>query len=73
MFLCPKANSVPRGVFTSTEKWENLVPGYLLRRGQLVLLITSPEQVQKIREILGIELIVPNMHIKRMYVCTDLV
>ena len=73
MFLCPKANSVPRGVFTSTEKWENLVPGYLLRRGQLVLLITSPEQVQKIREILGIELIVPNMHIKRMDVCTDLV
>lgn len=50
-----------------------VVPGYLLRRGQLVLLITSPEQVQKIREILGIELIVPNMHIKRMYVCTDLV
>ena len=55
---------------------ENLVvvvTGYLLRRGRLVLLSTSTEQVEKMREILAFELIVPNMHIKRMYVCTDLV
>ena len=50
-----------------------VVTGYLLRRGRLVLLNTSPEQVEKMREILAFELIVPNMHIKRMYVCTGLV
>ena len=50
-----------------------VVTGYLLRRGRLVLLSTSPEQVEKMRETLVFELIVSNIHIKRMYMCTDLV
>ena len=39
----------------------------------IVLLSTSPEPVKKMRETLVFELIVSNMHIKRMHVCTDLV
>ena len=44
-----------------------------VRRGRLVLLSTSPEQAEKMRKALVCELIVSNVRVNRVHMCTDLV
>ena len=63
----------PRGEKKSKNDVVVVVPGYLLRRGRLVLLSTSPGQVEKMRETLVFKLILSIICIKHMRIYTDLV